>query len=68
MREIVENRSQGICELCMMNRAVEKHHKKLRSQGGLDFPLNLIHLCKQCHVNVHSKAILKKRLIEVVNG
>lgn len=64
VREIVENRSQGICELCMSNRAAEKHHRKLRSQGGLDFPLNLIHLCKACHTKVHSKPTIKKQLRE----
>jgi len=62
VKEIVENRSQGVCELCLSRAARQKHHKKLKSQGGLDFPANIIHLCVKCHKRLHDTGWMKKEL------
>lgn len=34
--------------------AVHKHHRKMRSQGGLDDPANLAALCLGCHTHIHA--------------
>lgn len=34
-------------------RAVHKHHRKLRSQGGTDHPTNLLFTCFPCHHYIH---------------
>ncbi|MBP1744642.1 MAG: endonuclease [Firmicutes bacterium] len=35
------------CEVC--GRTADKHHIVHRSQGGIDFPLNIKHLCHEHH-------------------
>jgi hypothetical protein len=35
------------CEVC--GRAADKHHIVHRSQGGIDFPLNIMFLCHEHH-------------------
>lgn len=35
------------CEVC--KREADKHHIVHRSQGGIDFPLNIKHLCHEHH-------------------
>lgn len=40
------------CVLCGRP-AAHTHHRKLRSQGGTDDPVNLIRLCLACHNVVH---------------
>jgi hypothetical protein len=40
------------CLYCQ-NIATEKHHIIFRSQGGTDHPLNLAHLCSECHYAIH---------------
>lgn len=31
------------------------HHRKRRSQGGNNDPINLLVLCNQCHLHVHDQ-------------
>ena len=40
------------CELCGI-KAVDIHHKKLKSQGGTDEADNLIAVCRPCHSELH---------------
>lgn len=47
-RIIVRTRSGGSCELCGQE-AVQQHHRRNRSQGGLWQPSNILHLCVGCH-------------------
>ncbi len=61
VRDRVRERSGGLCEARSLNlggrcsgRANHMHHRKLRSQGGLDQKANLAHLCSNCHTWVHS--------------
>lgn len=35
------------CEVC--GRAADKHHVVHRSEGGIDFPMNIKHLCHEHH-------------------
>lgn len=56
-RAVVRGRSKGWCEIRVPRvcegRAVEFHHKLMRSQGGPDTPENLAHACTACHMYVH---------------
>ena len=44
----------GLCEICKKNRNVEPHHKKKRSQGGSDKKINVIYICRFCHIDIHN--------------
>lgn len=50
VRQLLPERSGGLCELCTGARAAEAHHRKNRSQGGLWLMSNMLHLCSPCHV------------------
>ncbi len=47
--DIVKERSEGICEDCNRARANDPHHIRLKSQGGLDIPINILYVCRTCH-------------------
>lgn len=77
--KIVEERSNGLCELCMGNYMVQKHHiikgKGKRKQCETEY--SVINLCWHCHhgdYGVHGKhgkkldLLLKIRLEEVYRG
>lgn len=51
-QKIVEE--QKWCQLCGSTNWLEIHHIMYRSQGGNNDERNLIRLCKQCHMLVHS--------------
>ena len=40
------------CEVCGV-KAVDIHHKKMKSQGGTDEADNLIAVCRDCHQHLH---------------
>lgn len=48
-RSAIHRRSQGVCERCGNAPAVDWHHRKNRSQGGLWSAANGLHLCRPCH-------------------
>lgn len=52
-REIVYERSQGVCEICGRQRATDASHRKARSQGGLWSPANILSLCHGDHMWLH---------------
>jgi hypothetical protein len=56
VKPIVKARSKGVCEakteVCE-RAAVHVHHRKLRSQGGSNDPVNLIDVCFACHNWIH---------------
>ena len=41
------------CALCSAVEGLQIHHVVKRSQGGSDFPDNLITLCWRCHAAAH---------------
>lgn len=46
--------SDGVlCRLGCGRVAVHKHHRKRRSQGGTNDPVNLIDVCLECHEWIH---------------
>lgn len=57
-REIVYERSGGVCEICASARAVNFHHRQARGRGkvGAWTPSNGLHLCGSgstgCHGHV----------------
>jgi hypothetical protein len=51
-RELLAERSGGVCEMCARARATDMHHRKNRSQGGTWTPTNLLHLCHEHHMHV----------------
>lgn len=57
MRPAIEKRSKGQCEarteVCA-GAGVQVHHRKLRSQGGTNAEINLIHVCFPCHEWIHA--------------
>lgn len=44
-REVLADRSHGVCEICGIAAATNWHHRKNRSQGGGDELSNAMHLC-----------------------
>ena len=51
----LQARARGRCELCglpLQNRC-QRHHRKLRSQGGRDTVANLVLIHPNCHNAVH---------------
>ena len=55
----VAERSQGMCERCLVAPATELHHRRYLSRGGHHNLANLIHLCGfgntgGCHGEAHS--------------
>jgi len=63
-QKIVEE--QKWCQLCGSTNWLEIHHIMYRSQGGNNDERNLIRLCKQCHMLVHSnKKKYQAKLLEM---
>lgn len=54
------------CELCGQQAYGEPHHIKTRGSGGGDIPENLIQLCWEHHVAVHSGRLPREDLVAVV--
>lgn len=52
-RREVYRRDGWRCALCDDTRRLQIHHVVPRSQGGSDFPENLITLCMRCHAAAH---------------
>lgn len=55
--KLLIERSQGVCELCGMAPAVERHHRCGRQMGGsreawVNEVSNLLHVCHPCHAMV----------------
>ena len=57
LRPLLAQRSQGRCEIGLpgcQGIAVHPHHRKRRSQGGLNELRNLLHACGHCHCWAHA--------------
>lgn len=57
VRKAVYKRDGYRCALCDSTAGIQIHHVVLRSQGGTDYPQNLITLCWRCHAVVHGTAL-----------
>ena len=57
-REVYE-RDGWRCALCDSTDGIQIHHVEPRSQGGSDFPENLITLCWRCHAEAHGVRVLE---------
>ena len=53
IRKSVYRRDGYRCALCDSTEGLQIHHVVLRSQGGTDYPQNLITLCWKCHAVAH---------------
>lgn len=51
-RKVIRARSDGRCEVCGFAEAIQAHHRKNRSQGGLWAAENMLHLCLACHKHI----------------
>ena len=52
-RKAVYRRDHWRCALCDSERGIQVHHVIRRSQGGTNYPHNLITLCWKCHAVAH---------------
>lgn len=56
IRGALYRRSDGWCEVCGLEYATNAHHRKNRSQGGVDQLSNLLHVCGSgttgCHGDI----------------
>lgn len=70
LREAVFARSGGLCELCgeRLTAVWECHHRKLRSQGGLDSVTNLLALHPLCHRRAHGHPAWAKEVGLIVHS
>lgn len=63
IRTYVLHRDKYACQLCgKKNIQFQLHHVVPKLQNGKDHPDNLITLCPDCHVRVHSDTVLLKKL------
>ena len=53
-RQVLE-RDGWRCQTCGSMQNLQVHHLKFRSQSGGDKEQNLITLCVECHLDVHSR-------------
>lgn len=53
IRRSVYRRDHYRCALCDCDSGLQIHHIVRRSQGGTDYPQNLITLCWRCHAVAH---------------
>lgn len=53
LRAALSERSMQCCEVCGRPNPTDPHHRKRKSQGGLDTLANLLDLCRDCHHDVH---------------
>ena len=60
------NSKQHICEYCEKRGWTNTHHITSKGSGGDDTADNLIELCSDCHIRVHSGEISKKDLRKIV--
>ena len=55
---LVYQRSGGLCEALITSRCTgrgeHKHHRKLRSRGGVDSTSCLVDVCHHCHDWIHA--------------
>lgn len=54
-RQVVAERSEGLCEKCGSGGGLEKAHRIARSQGGKWDPSNVLDLCHDCHHGNHAE-------------
>lgn len=57
--ELIEARSQGVCEACGEDRARPIHHRRPRRMGGtrrtdVNLPSNLLHISDSCHLHIET--------------
>lgn len=53
VRKAIYKRDNYSCALCDSPRDLQIHHVAHRSEGGTDYPHNLITLCWRCHAVAH---------------
>lgn len=70
LTEKLVERAQGHCERCGrgLPDPFHRHHRKLRSQGGLDTLANLVAICKKCHETVHLSPMASYKTGFIVKG
>lgn len=52
-REVVKNRSGGLCEICGKRSATDMAHRVGAGQNGKWMPANILHACRFCHSYNH---------------
>lgn len=57
-RQLLAERSGGVCEVCARRRATEASHRRPRGMGGTSIKArhlaaSLLHLCHDCHQGPH---------------
>ena len=68
VRDEVRTRDGGCCRLCGVGLGrIEIHHIEYRSQGGPDAAWNLISLCMEHHLMMHSNKRKWQPLLRMVN-
>jgi hypothetical protein len=60
-RKALAERSMQCCEVCGKPNPTDPHHRKRKSQGGLDTLANLLDLCRDCHNDIHHEPTRAKR-------
>lgn len=61
LKQRVKEKQNWRCYLCG-KQGFDLHHIVRQSQGGLDIELNLIYVCRECHMQIHAKKKLEKML------
>jgi hypothetical protein len=54
IREMVSERSNGICEQCRKRPMKEVHHDKYPEEWGLEEESDVRGLCTRCHHEIHN--------------
>jgi 5-methylcytosine-specific restriction endonuclease McrA len=64
LRNQVLRRDGWRCQSCGTMSNLEVHHKQFRSRSGDDSEANLITLCSDCHVAIHTVRDLSESLTQ----
>lgn len=59
VRDVIRERSEGVCEVCGQTPAVQQHHRRPRAAGGTsrpesNQPSNGLDVCVRCHHQIES--------------
>lgn len=65
-RKMIQKIRKPYCELCGERTNIEPHHVHTVGSGGGDISINLIQLCRECHIKAHSGGISKKQCEEAI--
>jgi 5-methylcytosine-specific restriction endonuclease McrA len=67
IEKVVKQRDGFRCRSCRKKQRLSVHHILPRSEGGKDYPPNLITLCQECHNEIENLGLKTAQQIDDLN-